>query len=345
MRFLKRNGSKFLLYIIDMFIYTVIYMSTYMVYNLVTNTDQMHKYFQNYLIFAALLTLSRICFRVYSNVWRYVNCRAYLEMVAADATAGLVGLFATRYIVERAYINAFQSISIVAASCLMSLSARFIYQVMHRHTSKGEVRNEGEKKKIAIIGAGIVGSLLAEELLCYKGSQYRPVFFIDSDVRKTGNRVAGLPVYEDGPVALEKLSLYGVSELIVTIPKLSLEATKQIFEYYGEAGCKIKVYDFPGHSENQSAGKRVIRDFKIEELLFRESIKLFDDDTKDFYHGKTVLVIAHRMRTVEAADKIVVLSDGKVAEEGSPTELLAKENGIFRRMAKTQNANSDWTIQ
>ena len=47
--------------------------------------------------------------------------------------------------------------------------------------------------------------------------------------------------------------------------------------------------------------------------------------------GKTVLVIAHRMRTVEAADKIVVLSDGKVAEEGSPAELFAKENSLFRR--------------
>ena len=40
--------------------------------------------------------------------------------------------------------------------------------------------------------------------------------------------------------------------------------------------------------------------------------------------GKTVLVIAHRMRTVEAADRIIVLQDGKVAEEGSPDELLIK---------------------
>ena len=60
--------------------------------------------------------------------------------------------------------------------------------------------------------------------------------------------------------------------------------------------------------------------------------------------GKTVLVIAHRMRTVEAADKIVVLSDGRVAEEGSPDELLAKENGIFRRMTLLQNASAGWTV-
>ena len=60
--------------------------------------------------------------------------------------------------------------------------------------------------------------------------------------------------------------------------------------------------------------------------------------------GKTVLVIAHRMRTVEAADKIVVLADGKVAEEGSPAELFAKENSLFRRMTQLQNASAGWSI-
>jgi ATP-binding cassette subfamily B protein len=60
--------------------------------------------------------------------------------------------------------------------------------------------------------------------------------------------------------------------------------------------------------------------------------------------GKTVLVIAHRMRTVEAADKIVVLADGKVAEEGSPKELFNVENGIFRRMTELQAASAGWTL-
>ena len=60
--------------------------------------------------------------------------------------------------------------------------------------------------------------------------------------------------------------------------------------------------------------------------------------------GKTVLVIAHRMRTVEAADHIIVLADGKVAEEGSPDELLAREGGMFRHMAQLQAASADWSI-
>lgn len=58
---------------------------------------------------------------------------------------------------------------------------------------------------------------------------------------------------------------------------------------------------------------------------------------------KTVLVIAHRMRTVENADKIVVLADGTVAECGRPAELL-RQKGIFAKMVQLQNASRDWVI-
>ena len=58
---------------------------------------------------------------------------------------------------------------------------------------------------------------------------------------------------------------------------------------------------------------------------------------------KTVLIIAHRMRTVENANKIVVLSGGTVAETGTPAELM-KRNGAFARMIKLQTESQNWTL-
>lgn len=59
--------------------------------------------------------------------------------------------------------------------------------------------------------------------------------------------------------------------------------------------------------------------------------------------GKTVMVIAHRMRTVMNADKIVVLDKGRVAEQGAPQELLDAD-GLFARMVRLQNESADWSL-
>lgn len=59
--------------------------------------------------------------------------------------------------------------------------------------------------------------------------------------------------------------------------------------------------------------------------------------------NKTVMIIAHRMRTVAEADRIVVLKDGVVAEMGSPEELM-KQNGIYKHMVSTQLAAAEWKL-
>ena len=59
--------------------------------------------------------------------------------------------------------------------------------------------------------------------------------------------------------------------------------------------------------------------------------------------GKTVIVIAHRVRTVESADKIVVLRDGRVAEQGGPAELMAA-GGEFARMVALQRESAAWRL-
>ena len=62
--------------------------------------------------------------------------------------------------------------------------------------------------------------------------------------------------------------------------------------------------------------------------------------TKD----KTVLIISHRMRTAAGANKIVVLADGVVAEQGNPDELYNK-NGIYTRMVDLQSESGKWKIK
>lgn len=59
--------------------------------------------------------------------------------------------------------------------------------------------------------------------------------------------------------------------------------------------------------------------------------------------NKTVIIIAHRMRTIANADKIIVLDDGKVVEQGSP-EVLLENNGLFKHMVDLQKISDTWEI-
>ena len=114
----------------------------------------------------------------------------------------------------------------------------------------------------------------------------------------------------------------------------------------GENGARLSG----GERQRISIARALLKDAPI--VLLDEATASLDveNETKvqgalsRLLTGKTVLVIAHRMRTVEAADKIVVLKDGKVAEEGRPEELFAREGSMFRRMTELQAASAGWTI-
>lgn len=114
----------------------------------------------------------------------------------------------------------------------------------------------------------------------------------------------------------------------------------------GENGAKLSG----GERQRISIARALLKNAPI--VLLDEATASLDveNETKvqgalsRLLSGKTVLVIAHRMRTVEAADKIVVLADGKVAEEGSPNELMKKNDGIFKHMTMLQNDSAEWSI-
>jgi ATP-binding cassette subfamily B protein len=114
----------------------------------------------------------------------------------------------------------------------------------------------------------------------------------------------------------------------------------------GENGAKLSG----GERQRISIARALLKNAPI--VLLDEATASLDveNETKvqgalsRLLEGKTVLVIAHRMRTVEAADKIVVLAEGSVTEEGSPAELFSRADSMFRRMTELQTASAGWSI-
>ena len=113
----------------------------------------------------------------------------------------------------------------------------------------------------------------------------------------------------------------------------------------GENGSELSG----GERQRISIARAFLKDAPI--ILLDEATASLDVDNETkvqaalsrLIKDKTVMVIAHRMRTVAGANKIVVLSDGVVAEQGTPDELL-KKDGIFAQMARLQTEGQNWSI-
>ena len=104
-----------------------------------------------------------------------------------------------------------------------------------------------------------------------------------------------------------------------------------------------------GQRQRISIARALLKDANV--ILLDEATSFLDVENEskiqralsELIKNKTVIIIAHRMRTIANADKIVVLDEGRIAEQGSPEELIAKD-GLFKKMVDLQNLSGEWQI-
>lgn len=138
---------------------------------------------------------------------------------------------------------------------------------------------------------------------------------------------------------LEAAKLSMCDDFVMSMPK----GYKTII---GENGSTLSG----GERQRISIARALLKDAPI--ILLDEATASLDveNETKiqralsKLTNNKTVLVIAHRMRTVQDADKIVVLSDGYVSQQGKPYNLL-EEGGLYQHMVKLQSESVDWSLK
>ena len=258
----------------------------------------------------ALVFASRIMGSVYKQIWRFGGSGAYIRLIATDAIA--CALFMAVQMISGPFrISQLRAVSIGSVNLLATLLVRHMYQYMYENAGRQnfkarmmrklvglfagiQVKDRGESNrskriKIAIVGAGRIGVMLADELKKNPRSIYEPCCFIDMDKNKAGREIVGLPVFLEDEATPAKLDRYGVQEIVYAPTELSDERKKRFYDHYQSYGCKLMVYDFPlKHIE--ADGKRRLREFDIEELLFRQPLHFTDGETRSFYQGKRVLI-------------------------------------------------------
>jgi len=258
----------------------------------------------------------RILWGIYRQIWRYGGTKQYIQLLLADAIACVVYL-AVMYVLPFQRIAALRAIAIVSMNLLAAIAMRLVYQYMYEYnTLKSPIGNllrrltrtitgikidpvkrpdvrkaesrVGRRINIAIVGAGRVGVMLAEELMHNPAAAYQPCCFIDIDSEKIGRFICGLRVFAENEVTTEVLASFPIQEIVFAMPDVDMERKQQLYRQYKQTGCKIKVYDYP--DPQKMGSKRTLREFDITELLFRQQVEFVDEKTRSYYAGKTVLI-------------------------------------------------------
>ena len=262
--------------------------------------------FQQVVLSAGCIFAVRMAGKIYGQVWRYGGIQCYIRLLSTDAIAFIIYLLMELCLpVEK--ITFARMLSVSCLNLLGALAIRMLYRYAYKcgnqESQWGKFLNsvlyffsgiepgnekENRKIKVAIIGAGRVGVGLAEDLISNEQSSYVPRCFIDVSKEKIGREIQGIPVWTEDDVTVKKLADYEIQEIIFAIPSMKAEKKKKLYEFYKNAGYKVKVYDYP--TMYAAGGKRHLREFDVEELLFRKPIVMSHEKTNAYYRDKVVLI-------------------------------------------------------
>ena len=301
----QRQRMRWKLFFFDLLFYLIAGLLIFVLYPTgidILNTAETITYF----VFTALCIFSmRFAFNVYRRIWRYAGSSDYLWLVVADFVGGVFFML-LREFVSPVKITFVRAISMVLLNLLGAICMRLVYQFAYQNRNQDssvqrtilrffqfitgvefaqeEATPENRKIRIAIIGAGSVGAMLADELLNNPKAVYKPMCFVDVDKDKIGRMISRIPVVNDET----NLNSFHVQEVVFALPNLNNDRRIKLYDEYTDKGYKIKVYDYP--SLENTNGRRQMRDFAIEDLMYRNTVDVVDEKTAAWYRGKNVLI-------------------------------------------------------
>ena len=292
MKFPNFRSRKFLLILFDIFCFLFINV-LYLLVGSIDDTltlSEIPSFMTNVIIVGVLIFSLRAVFGFYQNVWRYTYTKAYFSAVISDFVAGIASIVV--FAIVRGEIKVWYFLIVIALFTLLTLSSRYAYRLLYKYQNKLSDESNNHKINVAIVGAGQIGALLSDELLFSKASSYNPIAFIDKDITKKGNTINGIKVYHEDENIVDFVKSMPIQEIFIAMPGLDSDVIRHLYQLYSETGCKIKLYDTPvkDTGEDYENGRRTLREFQIEDLLFRKQLRINSKRSLNFYEGQTVLV-------------------------------------------------------
>ena len=225
--------------------------------------------------------------RLYNSLWRFASFNELARSLGATVITCVfhwVGMnaFVCRMPVAYYVIGAL-------GQFLMVTAIRFAYRFI-RLLSASRRKNARAVHNAMIIGAGAAGQAVLRELKTSEAADAVPRCIIDDDPNKWGRTIDGVPVVGGREVIAETAERYGVDQILIAIPTLSMQERGRLLTLCSETGCQLKTLPALYQLANGEVSLNKLRPVAVEDLLGRPPISVEMGEIFAQIQGKTILV-------------------------------------------------------
>ena len=247
--------------------------------------------YKNYAIINTILTIAVYSiFRLYKMILEYASYKELVQITRAVIISFILHVIGISLLFSRMPVSYFVFGFLI--QYVLTVSLRFAKKML---TQRGysHVSRKSNLKRAIIVGAGSAGQTIKKDINNSnkeESTQVKVVGFIDDDPSKNGQYIDGTIIYGGRDKIKELVVKEDVDLILVALPSAGEEDKREILNICNDTNCEVKV--LPGLYQLVSGKISVskMKDIQIEDLLGREPVKLFNNESYDYLNNKVVLV-------------------------------------------------------
>lgn len=281
---------RWLVLLIDIFVLTF---SVLLAYLLRFNFDLAHFLSSGFALGSIsflICSVAAILFtKSYSGIIRHTGVQDGYRIVYTS-TLGIILTLILNYIYRYQTGVALIPLGVIVMAYLNSITFLIAYRMLVKYIFAYYSRVVKVYSKVLIFGAGKTGQLTKQMIDADTDSSVKPIAFLEDNLRKVRKVIDGIPIHNARKDLARLIDVYGIDELIIATPNLSLKRKNEIVDLC--LSCQVKVRSVPP-VERWIKGElslNQIKDINIEDLLGRESIKINNSIIENETKGKTILI-------------------------------------------------------
>ena len=234
-------------------------------------------------------------FSLYTTIWSFGGIYDFIRVAAAVTIANALSTLVDHWLFGRIAVSADVarlpiSVYIMAWFINMILVAAMrSFVVLKARYSSEKIKNSANAKRLMIVGAGQMGTIMINELEHNNFKYGKPIVAVDDDVKKLRGRIKGIPIMGRTSDIPEVAKRYNIDEIIICIPSATIEKQRKVIEIAMKTGCELKISPSVHEMAQNSFKVSSLKNVEVTDLLSRPEVKL-DKEVCQYLVGQTVLV-------------------------------------------------------